>query len=72
MKLQSHETLGIVLMVLALPLALAAWLFSLSLGITAFALFFIGAHLFYTERVQRRARPPAANETAVAPNDMSA
>lgn len=64
MKLQSNETLGILLMVLALPLAFAAWIFSLSLGITAFALFFIGAHLFYTERTQRRLKSSAKNETA--------
>lgn len=72
MKLQSNETLGILLMVLALPMAFAAWLFSLSLGITAFALFFIGAHLFYTERAQRRSKLPAKDESAAAQNDTSA
>jgi hypothetical protein len=58
MKFKSNESLGIMLMVLALVLVIAAFTLSASLGITAVALFFIGAHLFYTERVQRRANPP--------------
>lgn len=56
MKMKSNEALGVLLMILALLLALAAWTISASLGITALALFSIGAHLFYTERKQRRGR----------------
>lgn len=61
MKAKSNEILGVVLMIVALLLAVAAWTFSPSLVITAFALFFIGAHLFYTERLQRR-RPPSSEQ----------
>lgn len=68
MKLKSNEILALLLMVLALLLALAAWTFSPSLGITAFALFFIGAHLFYTERLQRRARHSADDKSTAAPS----
>lgn len=64
MKFKSNESLGILLMVLALVLAIAAWTISASLGITAIALFFIGAHLFYTERLQRRANPPLKKDSA--------
>lgn len=56
MRKKSNERLGMGLMAVALLLAVAAWTFSPSLGITAIALFFIGAHLFYTERLQQEIR----------------
>ena len=59
MRKKSNERLGVGLMAVALLLAVAAWTFSPSLGITAIALFFIGAHLFYTERLQQRNPPPS-------------
>lgn len=62
MKPKTNEALGVILMMLALVLAFLAWQISPALGITAFALFFIGAHLFYTERAQRRALAPPTEE----------
>lgn len=72
MKFKSNENLGLLLMVLAVVLAVAAWIISASLGITAFALFFIGAHLFYTERTQRRARPPLKKGPATSASPVPA
>jgi membrane-bound ClpP family serine protease len=68
MKPKTNEGLGVILMVLALVLAFLAWQISPSLGITAFALFFIGAHLFYTERAQRRVPPPSPEQASPAPS----
>ena len=72
MKTKSNEFLGLALMIVALLLAVGAWIFSPSLGITAFALFFIGAHLFYTERLQRRAPTPSEQNPAAPSGDPSA
>lgn len=66
MKPKTNEALGAILMVLALLLAFFAWQISPALGITASALFFIGAHLLYTERVQRRTPPPTAQAASPA------
>jgi hypothetical protein len=66
MKPKTNEALGVILMVLAL-LAFLAWQISPALGITAFALFFIGAHLFYTERPQRRASPAPTEQASPGP-----
>jgi hypothetical protein len=73
MKRKTNEALGVILMVLALVLAFLAWQINPALGITAFALFFIGAHLFYTERAQRRALAPPAEQGSRVPheNDFS-
>jgi hypothetical protein len=64
MKPKTNEALGVILMVLALVLAFLAWQISPALGITAFALFFIGAHLFYTEHAQRRALAPPERDSS--------
>jgi hypothetical protein len=49
-------------------LTFLAWQISPALGITAFALFSIGAHLLYTERAQRRASPaPTEHASSIAP-----
>ena len=74
MKKKSNERLAVGLMIMALLLSIGAWTISPALGITGGALFFIGAHLFYTERLQRRLPSPSEQKTsaAAASNDSAA
>ncbi len=70
--MKSNEMLGVALMVGALLLAILAWTFSPALGISAGALFFIGAHLFYTERQQRQLSSSSEQKNVAVFNDSSA
>lgn len=65
MKPKTNEAPGVTVMVLAF----LAWQISSASGITAFALFFIGAPLFYTERARRCASDPPVVQAPPAPRE---
>jgi uncharacterized membrane protein len=64
MKLNFRELLGLTTIFIGLVLIPAAWAFSRSLTVIAFILIFIGALLFFTDRMQKRADRMAEGPSA--------